>query len=81
MLLDENSPVSDYVINIRKNLDLIVANDILRQDAGFDVETNAATILRRDGARIELPLQSKRELAEAVLDEITKLRQSNGPVK
>ena len=65
----------------RKNLDLIVANDILRQDAGFDVETNAATILRRDGARIELPLQSKRELAEAVLDEITKLRQSNGPVK
>ncbi|MBS1812464.1 MAG: bifunctional phosphopantothenoylcysteine decarboxylase/phosphopantothenate--cysteine ligase CoaBC [Acidobacteria bacterium] len=59
-----------------KNLDLIVANDITRNDAGFDVETNAATILRRDGSRLELPLQSKRVLADAVLDEIIKLRQA-----
>jgi phosphopantothenoylcysteine decarboxylase / phosphopantothenate---cysteine ligase len=59
-----------------KGLDLIVANDITRKDAGFDVETNAATILKRDGARIELPLQSKRELADRVLDEIVELRRS-----
>jgi phosphopantothenoylcysteine decarboxylase/phosphopantothenate--cysteine ligase len=58
-----------------KGMDLIVANDITRQDAGFDVESNAATILRRDGSRDELPLQSKRELAERVLDEIVRLRQ------
>ncbi|MFN0120774.1 MAG: bifunctional phosphopantothenoylcysteine decarboxylase/phosphopantothenate--cysteine ligase CoaBC [Blastocatellia bacterium] len=58
----------------RKNLDLIVANDISRADAGFDVETNAATILRRDGSRLDLPLQSKRELAERVLDDIHALR-------
>jgi phosphopantothenoylcysteine decarboxylase/phosphopantothenate--cysteine ligase len=57
-----------------KGLDLIVANDISRADAGFDVETNAATILKRDGSRIELPLQNKRELADRVLDEILKLR-------
>lgn len=57
-----------------KGLDLIVANDISRSDAGFDVETNAATILKRDGSRVELPLQSKRELADRVLDEILKLR-------
>ena len=57
-----------------KALDLIVANDISRSDAGFDVETNAATILKRDGSRVELPLQSKRELADRVLDEIIKLR-------
>lgn len=57
-----------------KGLDLIVANDISRTDAGFDVETNAATILKRDGSRVELPLQSKRELADRVLDEIIKLR-------
>ncbi len=57
-----------------KGLDLIVANDISRTDAGFDVETNAATILKRDGSRVELPLQSKRELADRVLDEILKLR-------
>ncbi|MBS1789522.1 MAG: bifunctional phosphopantothenoylcysteine decarboxylase/phosphopantothenate--cysteine ligase CoaBC [Acidobacteria bacterium] len=57
-----------------KGLDLIVANDISRTDAGFDVGTNAATILKRDGSRVELPLQSKRELADRVLDEIIKLR-------
>ncbi|MFN0109304.1 MAG: bifunctional phosphopantothenoylcysteine decarboxylase/phosphopantothenate--cysteine ligase CoaBC [Blastocatellia bacterium] len=57
-----------------KGLDLIVANDISRSDAGFDVETNAATILKRDSSRVELPLQSKRELADRVLDEILKLR-------
>ncbi|MGH9803478.1 MAG: bifunctional phosphopantothenoylcysteine decarboxylase/phosphopantothenate--cysteine ligase CoaBC, partial [Blastocatellia bacterium] len=57
-----------------KGLDLIVANDISRAGAGFDVENNAATILKRDGSRIELPLQSKRELADRVLDEIIKLR-------
>jgi len=58
-----------------KGLDLIVANDITRSDAGFDVETNAATIIKRDGSRVELPLQSKRELADRVLDEIARLRQ------
>jgi phosphopantothenoylcysteine decarboxylase/phosphopantothenate--cysteine ligase len=57
-----------------KRLDLIVANDITRSDAGFDVETNAATIIKRDGSRVELPLQSKRELADRVLDEIARLR-------
>lgn len=57
-----------------KGLDLIVANDISRTDAGFDVETNAATILKRDGSRVELPLQGKRELADRVLDEIINLR-------
>jgi phosphopantothenoylcysteine decarboxylase / phosphopantothenate---cysteine ligase len=57
-----------------KDLDLIVANDITREDAGFDVETNAATIIKRDGSRVELPLQSKRQLADRVLDEIASLR-------
>ncbi len=57
-----------------KNLDLIVANDITRTDAGFDVETNVATILRRDGTRHETALMSKRELADKVLDEVIRLR-------
>jgi phosphopantothenoylcysteine decarboxylase / phosphopantothenate---cysteine ligase len=57
-----------------KGLDLIVANDITRADAGFDAETNAATILKRDGSRVELPLQSKRELADRALDEIAEMR-------
>ncbi len=57
-----------------KGLDLIVANDITRKDAGFDVETNAATIIKSDGSRIELPLQSKQEMADRVLNEIAGLR-------
>ena len=63
---------------IEKGLDLIVANDITRKDAGFDVETNAATILLKDGSRVELPLQSKREMADRVLDQILKLRRLAG---
>ncbi len=59
-----------------KGLDLIVANDITRAGAGFEVETNAATIIKRDGSRIELPLQSKRELADRVLDAIISIRQN-----
>jgi len=59
---------------LEKDLDLIVANDITREDAGFDVETNAATLIKRDGSQIELPLQTKRQLAERVLDEIAGLR-------
>ena len=72
----ESQTVLDYADKKlrEKGLDLIVANDISRSDAGFDVETNAATILKRDGSRVELPLQSKRELADRVLDEIIKLR-------
>ena len=59
-----------------KGMHAIVANDITRKDAGFDVETNAATILRRDGTRAELPLQSKKELAERVLDEVALFRKT-----
>ena len=59
-----------------KKMDLIVANDIMRNDAGFDVETNKATIIKRDGSMVDLPLQSKRELAERVLDEVARSRQT-----
>ena len=52
-----------------KGADLIVANDVSRTDAGFDVETNAATLVEPDGAT-ELPLQSKRDLARAILDRV-----------
>src|SRR5262245_49865454 len=54
----------------QKGLDLIVANDISLKDRGFDVETNKATIIRRDGSRVETPLLDKRELADLILDQI-----------
>jgi phosphopantothenoylcysteine decarboxylase/phosphopantothenate--cysteine ligase len=51
-----------------KELDLIVVNDALEPGAGFEVETNRVTILAKDGERRDLPLLSKAEVAEAILD-------------
>jgi phosphopantothenoylcysteine decarboxylase/phosphopantothenate--cysteine ligase len=58
-----------------KQVDLIVANDVSRTDAGFEVDTNAATIVSADGLE-ELPLQSKRALAGRILDRVSTLLQA-----
>lgn len=58
----------------KKALDMIVANDITKAGAGFNTDTNIATILTYDGSEIELPLMSKRELADRILDEVIRLR-------
>ncbi len=61
----------------RKNLDAIVANDITRDGAGFDADTNVVTLLARDRAdATELPLMSKLEAAHRILDEILRLRRA-----
>ena len=54
----------------RKNLDMIVANDVSRPDRGFASENNAATIFHASGAKTEIPLVSKRELAERLIQAI-----------
>lgn len=54
----------------RKNLDWIVANDIGAAGRGFAVDTNAVTLLSSSGARIDLPLASKAEIAGKILDSI-----------
>ncbi|MGD0254119.1 MAG: bifunctional phosphopantothenoylcysteine decarboxylase/phosphopantothenate--cysteine ligase CoaBC [Acidimicrobiales bacterium] len=51
-----------------KRADLIVANDVSVPGAGFDHDTNAVTILAVDGSSRQVPLASKREVADAVLD-------------
>jgi len=56
----------------RKHVDLIVANDVSRADAGFDVDTNAVTIIGADGANT-LPLQSKSSVAVEILNRVEKL--------
>jgi phosphopantothenoylcysteine decarboxylase/phosphopantothenate--cysteine ligase len=56
----------------RKHADLIVANDVSRTDAGFDVDTNAVTIVGPDGAE-ELPLQTKSRVAMEILDRVERL--------
>ncbi len=58
-----------------KQVDLIVANDVSREDAGFDVETNAVTIVSGDGVET-LPLQSKDRVAIDILHRIEKLLES-----
>ena len=58
----------------KKRLDMVVANDITKEGAGFDTDTNIATILTRAGGEIDLPKMPKRELADRVLDEIRVLR-------
>jgi phosphopantothenoylcysteine decarboxylase/phosphopantothenate--cysteine ligase len=52
----------------RKKLDLIVANDVTATDAGFAVDTNRVTLLAADGSIKTLPLLSKAEVAEEILD-------------
>jgi phosphopantothenoylcysteine decarboxylase/phosphopantothenate--cysteine ligase len=61
-----------------KNLDMIVANDVTREGAAFDSDSNEVTILLREGTqRIEVPLTSKLAAANRILDEIVKLRRNN----
>jgi phosphopantothenoylcysteine decarboxylase/phosphopantothenate--cysteine ligase len=57
-----------------KQVDMIVANDVSREDAGFDSETNAAVFITADG-EVEQPVQLKTELAAKILDRIEQLLQ------
>ena len=57
----------------KKNLDMVVANNLKVAGAGFGVDTNVVTLITPDGAR-ELPLMSKADVADAILDEILKRR-------
>ena len=54
---------------IRKNLDMIVANDVTKPGAGFNSDTNIVTLITKDAAEA-LPIMSKRGVADAILDRI-----------
>ena len=56
-----------------KHLDLVVANDVTKPGAGFNTDTNIAALISDDGIE-ELPLMSKRELADRILDKVLQLR-------
>ena len=57
----------------KKNLDMIVANNLKQPGAGFAVDTNIVTIITKDGAE-QLPIMNKDEVAHALLNEIMKRR-------
>ncbi len=68
----------DIVANARKkltqkNLDLIVANDITDAESGFGTDTNKVIIISKDGKTESLPLLSKREVADRILDRVAEL--------
>lgn len=55
---------------VQKNLDMICLNDVSREGAGFNVDTNIMTLFTRDGAKIELPMMSKEKVAQEILKRI-----------
>ena len=73
----------DIVANARqklekKQLDIIVANDITDADSGFGSDTNKVTLISRDGKEESLPLLSKREVADKILDRVVGLLNKKG---
>ena len=70
---------TDHVANAmekikRKNLDLIVLNDVSREDRGFEAETNEVRIIDREGNQEVVPLMLKEDVADRILDRIKGLR-------
>ncbi len=57
-----------------KNLDMIVANNVTEEGSGFDGDTNVATIIDRRGVTQSLPLMTKDELADQILDHLLGLK-------
>ena len=61
----------------RKGADMIVANDVTKEGAGFDTDTNIVTLFLRDGREIPLPKMPKAEVANRILDQALELRHRN----
>jgi phosphopantothenoylcysteine decarboxylase / phosphopantothenate---cysteine ligase len=67
--LEDNAKAKLY----KTNLDLIVANDVTKPGSGFGTDTNEVTIINRQGKAEHLPLLSKREVADKILDRVVGL--------
>ncbi len=57
---------------VEKNADMVVANDVTEEGAGFDVDTNVVTLIKRNGMRKNYPIYSKSKVAGIILDEALK---------
>jgi phosphopantothenoylcysteine decarboxylase/phosphopantothenate--cysteine ligase len=60
----------------QKNLDMIVANDVSREDAGFESDTNLVKVIYREGEMEEFPLMAKEKVADQLLERIKELWES-----
>ena len=62
-----------------KRLDLVVANDVSQDGAGFEVDTNIVTLIFQDGRKELLPKMSKLDVARRVLDEVVEMKKATIP--
>jgi phosphopantothenoylcysteine decarboxylase / phosphopantothenate---cysteine ligase len=71
----ETDHVAEYAQKklLKKNADMIVANNVKTAGAGFGTDTNIVTLFKRDGSAMELPLLSKNEVAVKILQEASHL--------
>ncbi|MDR0137312.1 bifunctional phosphopantothenoylcysteine decarboxylase/phosphopantothenate--cysteine ligase CoaBC [Metabacillus idriensis] len=71
----ETENVEEYALRKlqKKNLDMIVANNVTLAGAGFGTDTNIVTMYKKSGEKIELPVLSKQEVAKQILGEISRL--------
>ncbi len=71
----ETEHVEEYAMGKlkKKNTDMIVANNVKTAGAGFGTETNIVTIYKKDGTSLELPLMTKHEVAQNILEQISLL--------
>ena len=60
----------------RKGADMIVANDVTQEGAGFDLDTNVVTLFLRDGREVALPKLSKLDVAHRILDHALRLQRN-----
>lgn len=70
----ETNLVEEYALDKlrKKNADMIVANDVKAEGAGFGTDTNIVTIFKKDGTTIPLPMMTKQEVARRILLEASK---------
>jgi phosphopantothenoylcysteine decarboxylase/phosphopantothenate--cysteine ligase len=61
----------------RKGADMIVANDVAQEGAGFDTDTNIVTLFLRDGREIPLPKMNKLEVATRILDHVLEIQRQS----
>ncbi|MFZ0884730.1 MAG: bifunctional phosphopantothenoylcysteine decarboxylase/phosphopantothenate--cysteine ligase CoaBC [Candidatus Acidiferrales bacterium] len=61
----------------RKGADMIVANDVTQEGAGFDTDTNIVTLYSRDGREVPLPKMSKLDVANRILDQVLEIQKQS----
>jgi phosphopantothenoylcysteine decarboxylase / phosphopantothenate---cysteine ligase len=71
----ETNNIEEYANKklLAKNADMIVANNVKTDGAGFGTDTNIVTLFKRDGSNTKLPLMTKQAVAEKIIEEATKL--------